>query len=145
LLSYKYINIKKEMLIDVHLNVVAYMIDFGDAKGYTAVVKFRISILLFLLIFSLLIQNTCPQGFAGKSTVASTCSHCPQKQTHKPAMEGNSLSNISKAPAHLPMYVLDMPNTQPTLQLIMTASTQPIIPNIYTNTAPDELLHPPRA
>jgi len=106
--------------------------------------RHRISILLFLLIFALLVQNTCPHGFAGKSTVASTCSHCPQKQTHKSATEGDRVSSISHAPAHLPMYVLDIPDTQPTFRLLMTASSPPVIPNIYTNTAPDELLHPPR-
>ena len=110
-----------------------------------AFMRHRISIVLFLLIFALLVQNTCPQGFAGKSAVAASCSHCPQKQMHKPATEGDTLSSISHAPAHLPMYVLDIPNTQPTFRLIMTASSQPVIPNIYTNTAPDELLRPPRA
>jgi hypothetical protein len=107
--------------------------------------KHQISIVLFLLIFALLVQNTCPQGFAGKSTVAASCSHCPHKQAHKPAMEGNTISSISQAPAHLPMYVLASPNTQPTFRLVAIASLQPILPNTYKNTAPDELLHPPRA
>jgi len=104
-------------------------------------------ILLSLLICALLVQNTCPQGFAGKSTVASTCSHCPNKQAHtpKPTMEGTAFSSISQAPAHLPLYVLDIPNTQPLFRLVAIASQQPVIPNTYKNTAPDELLQPPRA
>jgi len=96
-------------------------------------------------VLALLIQNTCPQGFAGKSTVASNCSHCPQRQEHKPATEGGTLNSISPAPAHLPMYILDIPNTQPTFRLVAVAINQPVIPNTYKNTAPDELLHPPRA
>jgi hypothetical protein len=107
--------------------------------------RYKIYIILLLLIVALLIQNTCPQGFAGKSTVAASCSHCPQKQAHTPVSESDTLGSISHAPAHLPMYVLDIPNTQPTFRLIATASSQPVIPNIYTNTAPDERLHPPRA
>ena len=106
--------------------------------------KYGISIILFLLVFALLVQNTCPQGFAGKSTVAASCSHCPQKQTHRLA-EGNTLSSISQGPAHLPMYVLDIPIARPIFRLVAAASPQPVIPNTYKNTAPDELLHPPRA
>ena len=120
-------------------------VDFLDARGYTATMKCRISIVLFLLIFALLVQNTCPRGFAGKSTVVASCLQCPQKQTHMPVAEGDSLSSITRPSVHLPMYVLDIPNTQPTFRLIMTVYAQPVFPNIYTNTAPDELLRPPRA
>ena len=121
------------------------MVDFPAAGGYNAPMKYRVSMILFLLIVALLVQNTCPQGFAGKSTVAASCSHCPQKHTHRLATEGNTLSSISPAPAHLPMYVLDVPSTRPIFRLVAAASPQPVIPNTYKNTAPDELLHPPRA
>lgn len=104
----------------------------------------RIYMLLSLLIIALLIQNTCPMGFAGKSTVASTCSHCPQKQSHKTFFQGSAFSSVTKAPAHLPMYVLDMPVTQPACRLAAVASPQPVIPYLYRSTAPAELLQPPR-
>ncbi len=109
------------------------------------IMRFRINIILLLLIFALLIQNTCPHGFAGKSTVALTCSHCPQKHAHKPPSEGTAFSSITKTPAHLPIFVLDMPNTQPTFRLAAIAIPQQIIPNTYTNATPDELLQPPRS
>ncbi len=107
--------------------------------------RFQINIILLLLIFALLIQNTCPHGFAGKSTVALTCSHCPQKQAHKPASEGTIFSSITKTPAHLPIFVLDMSNTQPTFRLAAIDIPQQVIPNTYANAAPDELLKPPRS
>ncbi len=101
--------------------------------------------LVSLPIVALLIQNTCPHGFAGKSSVASTCSHCPMKQEHKKVFEGTAFSSITKAPAHLPMYVLDTPNTKPAFQLAALATSQPVMPNTYKNAAPDELFQPPRA
>jgi len=107
--------------------------------------RYGTCIVLALLIFALLVQNTCPQGFAGKSTVTATCSHCPLKQTLKPAALGDKLGITSHAPRHLPMYVLDMPNTQPTFRLVAIASVHPFIPNTYKDTAPSELLQPPRA
>ena len=109
--------------------------------------KCSVLTVIFLLIVALLIQNTCPKGFAGKSTVASACSHCPHKQSHKPVSQGDRVvvASASDAHAHLPLYVLDTPDTKPTFRLEATASSQLVIPTIYQNTAPDELLHPPRA
>ncbi len=107
--------------------------------------RFQIIIILLPLIFALLIQNTCPHGFAGKSTVARTCSHCPHKKEQKAASGGIAFGSITKTPAHLPMFVLDVLNTQPTFRLAAMAIQQQVIPNSYTNTAPDELLQPPRA
>ncbi len=107
--------------------------------------RFQTIIILLLLIFARLIQNTCPHGFAGKSTVVRTCSHCQHKKEHKAASEGIEFNSITKAPAHMPMFVLDVLNTQPTFQLAAMAIQQQVIPNSYTNTAPDEVLQPPRS
>ena len=108
--------------------------------------KQRIPVILFFLIFALLIQNTCPQGFAGKSAVssASACSHCPHKQEHQPAPNSGKLSIASHSTSHLPIFVLDIPNTQPLFRLAAIATPQPVLPDTYKNAAPDELLHPPR-
>jgi len=107
--------------------------------------RYTVYIILPLLVIALLIQNTCPKGFAGKSTVTASCSHCPLKQAHKPVAESGKPGITSHAPVHLPMYVLDLPDTQPAFRLMAAASPQPAIPNTYKNTAPDELLQPPRA
>ena len=107
--------------------------------------RYKIYIILSLLIVALLIQNTCPQGFAGKSTVAASCSRCPQMQVHTPPPENGLVSTASHPTARLPMYVLDIPSTQHLFRLMSIASPQPVIPSIYENNTPDELLPPPRA
>ncbi len=107
--------------------------------------KPRVLTIILLLIVALLIQNTCPRGFAGKSTVASACSHCPHKQEHQPAPDSGKVSIASHSTAHPPMFVLDIPNTHPTFRFAAVAIPQPAIPNTYRNTAPDQLLQPPRA
>ncbi len=107
--------------------------------------KSRVLTVILLLIVALLIQNTCPRGFAGKSTVASACSHCPHKQEHQPAPDSGKVSIASHSTAHTPMFVLDIPNTHPAFRLAAVAIPQPVIPNTYKNTAPDELLQPPRS
>ncbi len=107
--------------------------------------RYTIYIILPLLVIGLLIQNACPKGLAGKSTVTASCSHCPLKQVHKPMTESGTPGITSHAPVHLPMYVLDMPDTQPAFLLMAATSPQPVISNTYKNTAPDELLQPPRA
>jgi hypothetical protein len=103
--------------------------------------------IILLLTLALLIQNTCPLGFAGKSTVASTCLHCPERQTHHPVPDGEGIkiSIQSHSTAHLPIFVLDIPNTQTIFRFAVIAIPQPVMPNTYKNTAPDELLRPPRA
>ncbi len=105
----------------------------------------RLIPVIFLLVFALLIQNTCPHGFAGKSSVASSCSHCPQKQAHKQVFKGAAFSSISRVTAHPPLFVLDIPDTRPSFRLAALITPQPAIPNTYKDTAPKELLQPPRA
>jgi len=96
-----------------------------------------------LLIFALLVQNTCPRGFAGKSTMLASCSHCPHKEMTRSHSENGQLSIISNRPVHMPMFVLEMPNPQPAVQLVPVASLRPVISNRYKKTLPDELLRPP--
>jgi len=103
----------------------------------------RLYATIALLIFALLIQNTCPHGFAGKSTVFASCSQCPHKQMLKAHPENGQLNIISKYLVHMPLFVLEMPNSRPTFQFLSAASSQPAIPNSYKNTFPDELLRPP--
>jgi hypothetical protein len=107
--------------------------------------RYAIYSILSLLIIALCIQNTCPRGSVGKSTVAASCSHCPQKQAHQASRDSDGPGIASHSTPHVPLYVLDLPNTQPTFRLTAIACPQPVIPNTYKNTDPDELLQPPRA
>jgi hypothetical protein len=124
-------------------------VDISGVRPYSNTMNCRVLTVIFLLIVALLIQNTCPKGFAGKSTVvsASACSHCPHKHFNKPMPLNDRIvvANASDAQAHLPLFVLDTPDTKPAFLLEATASPQPAIPNTYKNTAPDGLLQPPRA
>jgi len=107
---------------------------FVQHKAYTVIA---------LLIFALLIQNTCPHGFAGKSTVLASCSHCPHKQTLTAYAESGQVSIIPNHLVHMPLFVLEIPHSQPTFELVSAASPQPVIRNRYKNTFPDGLLRPP--
>jgi hypothetical protein len=57
----------------------------------------------------------------------------------------SGLSIISNHLVHVPLFVLEMPNPQPSFRLVSIASPLPAIPNSYKNTLPDELLRPPHA
>jgi hypothetical protein len=102
-------------------------------------------IIVSLLVIALLIQNTCPYGMAGKSSVAASCSHCPQKQILKEPSPDGQLVIVSGHASPVPLYVLAMPHTHPTFRLTPIATPQSSIPNSYKNALPDELLRPPRA
>jgi hypothetical protein len=82
---------------------------------------------------------------AGKSTVAASCSHCPQKQMLKAPSPDGQLVIVSGHASPFPLYVLAMPHTHPVFRLMPIATPQPSIPNSYQNAYPDELLRPPRA
>ena len=101
--------------------------------------------IIALLIFALLIQNTCPHGFAGKSTVFASCSQSLHKQMLNAHTERGQLNVISKHLVHMPLFVLEMPNSHPAFQLLPVASPQSVITNSYKKTLPDELLRPPHA
>ena len=83
---------------------------------------------------------------AGKSTVAASCSHCPQKQMLKePSPDDGQLRIVSSQAQPFPLYVLAMPHVHPAFQLTPIATPQPSIPNSYKDALPEELLRPPRA
>jgi len=107
--------------------------------------KPRFRSIIFILAFALLIQNTCPFGAAGKSTVAASCGHCPFHHGFVVASDGqkNIVSDVS--PVHFPLYVFSVPKTIHAFRLDPVESVQPTIIDNYRNISPDELLRPPRA
>ncbi len=107
----------------------------------------RSPLIIVVLAFALLIQNTCMHGYAGKSAVfaSSSCSHCPYKQMHKAPAANDRSSIISNHPDHLPLFVLEMPNPLPVFRLEPAAYPQPIILSAYKKSFPNELLRPPHA
>jgi hypothetical protein len=107
--------------------------------------RHRFITIIALLVFALLIQNTCPYGMAGKSTVAASCSHCPQKQILKAPSSIGQLSILSGHSSPFPLFVLAMPHVHPSFRLTLISTPQLFIPNTYKNALPDGLLRPPSA
>jgi hypothetical protein len=99
---------------------------------------------ILLLAFALLIQNTCPQGFAGKTSLASTCAHCPLKQLFSAPSGMSSLSGAFSS-VHFPLFVFSLPKTDHTFKLDLIKTERPILPNGYEDALPHEILRPPQA
>ena len=70
-------------------------------------------LLLFLLAFSLVLQNTCPYGFAAKTAFAAPHTHdCPlKKDHHSPSKEGDSVDGNS-GKVLFPAFVFSVPDVQ---------------------------------
>jgi hypothetical protein len=68
---------------------------------------------IILISFAILVQNTCPYGFAAKTGFAAPKAHdCPFKKCHTaPSKEGSSPDENS-GKALFPAFVLSMPEVQ---------------------------------
>ena len=104
----------------------------------------KLSPVIFLLAFALLIQNTCPHGFAGKTSLAPSCSNCPLKKCRITTSGQKNIASDSSS-VHFPLYVFAVPKTTRTFQLEPIKAVRAIIADCYTDALPDELLRPPRA
>jgi hypothetical protein len=101
--------------------------------------------IIFILAFALLLQNTCPFGAAGKSTVALSCMNCPMHHSHIviPGGQKNLVADFSSI--HFPLYVFAVPKTIHTFQLDPLKSMRFVLADNYKDISPEELLRPPRA
>lgn len=106
---------------------------------------FKLRPIILLLAVALLIQNTCPFGVAGKSTVASSCGHCQMKHGVKASPLGGKQLVSDSSPIHFPLYVFAVPKTVHTFQLNFIQSARPVLTDFYKDALPDELLRPPQA
>jgi hypothetical protein len=100
---------------------------------------------IIILAFALLIQNTCPHGFAGKTSVVPTCNHCTLKQHHSPSPDGMEKITSGSSSTHFPLFVFAVPKTIHTLQPSPVKSARLILADRYKDALPDELLRPPQA
>ncbi len=101
--------------------------------------------LIFILAFALLIQNTCPHGFAGKSSVATACKNCPMKKQHDMSPDVQKKISSAKSQIHFPLFVFSVPKTIHTFQLSPIETARPVLLDRYKDALPDELLRPPQA
>lgn len=99
---------------------------------------------ILLLAFALLIQNTCPHGFAGKTSVASTCNHCSLKH-HSLSPDPQKKISSDSSSIHFPMFVFAVPKMIHTFQLNPVKSGRLIFADRYKDALPDDLLRPPQA
>jgi hypothetical protein len=99
--------------------------------------------LLFLLSFSLILQNTCPHGFAGKTAFAALYTHtCPHQ--HHP-IKGKSAvdDNLNKVYS---AFVMAFPFVKPAIQrFALTSSYVSSSSDKYINPYKDLLTKPPVA
>ncbi len=96
------------------------------------------------LVLSLLIQNTCPFGAAGKSSVVPKCGHCPlmhQCQRAAPAEQMAWASDTN--PSHFPLFLFTTENLGHSIQVDALTACAPFLTVHYTGAYPAELLKPP--
>ncbi len=101
--------------------------------------------IIFLLAFALLIQNTCPFGAAGKSSLFPTCANCPMKHNFAAQPDGQHKLTSDDSSVHFPLYVFDVSETGTTFQLDSVSSARPPLAKSYEDALPGELLRPPQA
>jgi hypothetical protein len=108
--------------------------------------KHVVWIIIVLLTFALLIQNTCPFGAAGKSAVVASRADCPMKKIHLPSTSSNGhLSTVSHQTPHFPIFVLALSDGEPSFNLDPVAPAQTLVVSSYADALPYELLRPPRS
>jgi hypothetical protein len=105
----------------------------------------KLKSIIVLLAIALMIQNTCPFGAAGKSTVASSCEHCPLKHSFIVSPDGQKNITSDSPAVHFPVYVFALPKTIHTFDLEPIKSVRLILADSYKDVLPDELLRPPQA
>src|SRR5512143_3149541 len=79
--------------------------DIIRARSYHSDMPFKFRPIILLLALALLIQNTCPFGAAGKSTVSYACGHCQMKHAVTASPIGQKQLVSDSASVHFPLYV----------------------------------------
>jgi len=101
-------------------------------------------IIILLLAFALLVQNTCPMGAAGKTTVGSNCGKCAMKQSSILSPDGLKRL-VTDSTVHFPLYVFSLPKNIHTFHFALVTFARPLFADSYEDALPNELLRPPRA
>ncbi|MGE5173618.1 MAG: hypothetical protein ACM3MD_07305 [Betaproteobacteria bacterium] len=101
--------------------------------------------IIVLLAFGLLIQNTCPHGFAGKTSVTAKCTQCTLKQHHSLSPDGQKKITANSPSVHFPLFVFAVPKTINTFRFDPIKSARLILDDQYKDALPNGLLRPPHA
>jgi hypothetical protein len=105
----------------------------------------RIRILIFLIATAIVMQNTCPYGWAAKtifmSSHASICPHCPIKEAYPPEAQNHVKKNLSNINHFFLIHVVEPNNTFQILSPIDGAPT--IKSDQFNDVYLEPLLRPP--
>ena len=105
----------------------------------------RIRILIFLIATAIVMQNTCPYGWAAKtvfmSSHASLCPHCPMKEAYPPDTRNHVKKNLSNINHCFLIHVAEPINTFQILSLIDRAPA--IKSDQFNDVHLEPLLRPP--
>ncbi len=105
----------------------------------------RLAPIIFVLAFALLLQNTCPHGFAGKTSVVKSCGNCSMKQVHSLSPDGQNKISSASSISHPPLFIFAVPKTIPTFELYPVKNARLLLDDTYVDALPDGLLRPPQA
>jgi hypothetical protein len=98
-------------------------------------------LLFFLLALSLILQNTCPYGFAAKTAFAF--SHLHQCPLHHQTGEQETVDGNPNKAIH-PAFVMAASHMQPSIRHFSIGTDYwPIVSDRYTNPFKDPLIRPP--
>jgi len=101
--------------------------------------------IIFLLVFALLLQNTCLHGFAGKTSFTGQCTQCPSKNSTVKSPDVTKVLSSDSITIYFPMYIFTVPVMNYNVQLQRHRNPEPTLVSGYKDAIPDELLIPPRA
>ncbi len=106
---------------------------------------YRIRILIFLIATAIVMQNTCPYGWAAKtvfmSSHASLCPHCPMKDANPPDTHKDVKKNLSNINHSFLVHVVAPNNTFQMLSLVDSAPA--IKSDQFKDVHMEPLLRPP--
>jgi hypothetical protein len=106
---------------------------------------FKLNFIIFLLALSLLLQNSCPFGAAGKTSIAPACGHCPLMRHCAKATAGQTAFASGSPSIHFPLFLFAVSMQNPTFRLEPFLHAAPLLARYYGDIAPREILKPPRA
>ncbi|MDA8100754.1 MAG: hypothetical protein M0042_14150 [Nitrospiraceae bacterium] len=109
----------------------------------------RLHSVILLLSFALLIQNTCPRGYAGKSMVSPACghamAHCHMKPGTPAASDQKGDAVAQNFSSHSPFFLFAVVQPVHIFRPEPVAAVPAAPETGYIDAFPDELLRPPRA
>ncbi len=114
-------------------------------RGYSPFMRLVAIIVSFVLSLSLLVQNTCPRGYAGKTSVIRTCDHCPHKLDRTLTKTVRLEQTVKKQASPLPLFVLAVQERTAALKPAPLQTAPAFLAKRYRNAEPYELLRPPHA